>query len=138
MRLVARAMVGKNVSVALAELSFMPQKAAASLKKLIASAYANGRQDDASLTETDFFVKNISVDKGVTYTRYMPRAFGRAAPIHRECSHVAVELGFVDEGKKVKAAPVAEKKAKETKKEEKKVVAKKTTKKKETKEKVTK
>jgi large subunit ribosomal protein L22 len=99
-RVVARAMVKKNVSVALAELSFMPQKGASSLKKLIKSAVANAQQKNVNLKEEDLFVKNITVDKGITFSRYMPRAFGRASAIHRECSHIRVELAPVTEAKK--------------------------------------
>lgn len=94
-RVVARAMVKKNVSVALAELSFMPQKGAESLKKLIMSAVANAKHKDAGIKEEDLFVKNITVDKGITFKRFMPRAFGRASAIHRECSHIHVELAPV-------------------------------------------
>lgn len=100
-RVVGRAMVKKNVSVALAELSFMPQKGAETLKKLIVSAVANAKQANASVKEEDLVVKNITVDKGITFKRYMPRAFGRASAIHRECSHIHVELALANEPKVV-------------------------------------
>lgn len=112
-RLVARAMVGKNVSVALAELSFMPQKGAGMLKKLIASALANAKQKEATLAEKDLVVKNITVDKGITYARHMPRAFGRASPIHRECSHVRVELAHTAQSKVTPKVITEEKKTEE-------------------------
>ena len=83
---------GKNVAVALDELSLMSQKSAPVLRKLIASAAANAKQQDANVREEDLVVGTITVDKGLTYVRYMPRAFGRATPINRECSHVRVEL----------------------------------------------
>lgn len=91
-RLIARAVVGKKVSTALFELSMMPNKGAKTLEKLIASAVANATQKDANVTNDTLKVENITVDKGITYTRYMPRAFGRAAPIKRECSHIRVTL----------------------------------------------
>lgn len=91
-RLMARAFVGKNVTTALSELSYMPHKASAVLKKLISSAVANAKQKDAGRTDEHLVIKNIVVDKGITYTRFMPRAFGRAAPIRRECSHIEVTL----------------------------------------------
>jgi len=121
-RLIARAFVGKNVAVALTELDFMPHKAAKSLRKIIASAAANARQTDASATDESLIVKNITVDKGLTYKRYMPRAFGRATPIHRESSHIQVTLEKV-------ASKVVEAPKKEEKKEEKKPAAKKVVKK---------
>jgi ribosomal protein L22 len=37
-------------------------------------------------------VRSVTVDKGMTIVRFMPRAMGRATPINRECSHIRVEL----------------------------------------------
>lgn len=91
-RLVANHVRGKNVAVALDELSVMSQKSAPVLRKLIASALANAQQKDGSVRAENLTVGRITVDKGLTYTRFMPRAFGRATPINRECSHVRVEL----------------------------------------------
>ncbi len=99
-RLVARAVIGKNVSVALLELSMMPHKGASTLKKLISSAVANAKQFEPGLSEEDLVIKNITVDKGITYKRFRARAFGRAAPIHKECSHIRVTLEKI-EGEKV-------------------------------------
>ena len=90
--MVSDGMKQKTVAVALVELEHMPQKAARMLRKLIASAAANAREESASLTDEQLAIENITVDKGITYTRYMPRAFGRATPINRECSHVRVTL----------------------------------------------
>ncbi len=92
-RLVADSVRGKQVSVALTELSFMSQKAAPVIKNLIASALANA----APASPEGLFIERITVDKGTTYTRFRPRAFGRAAPINRESSHVRVELAHVNE-----------------------------------------
>jgi large subunit ribosomal protein L22 len=103
-RLVADSVRGKNVAVALAELSMMAQKAAPVMRKLIASALANAQQKDANIKAEDVVVKTVTVDKGMTYVRYMPRAFGRATPIHRESSHIHVELAPVADS----VAPVAE------------------------------
>jgi len=91
-RLIADHVRGKNVAAALTDLSFMPQKGAKTMKKLIESAAANAKQANSSLRHEDLVVKKVAVDKGVTYVRYMPRAFGRATPINRECSHIRVEL----------------------------------------------
>lgn len=120
-RLIADSVRGKRVSVAATELSFMPHKAAEPLKKLILSAFANVRQKDESAKEEDFVISHISVDKGFTFVRYMPRAFGRATPINRESSHIRVELARVDgteapvAEEKAKAAPKADKKKEEKK-----------------------
>jgi hypothetical protein len=41
-------------------------------------------------------VKEMRVDKGVVLKRSMPRAFGRAFPVHKHSSHIMIVL---DEGK---------------------------------------
>ncbi len=92
-RLLADSVRGKNVAKVLSQLSVLPNKSASALSKLIASASANARQKDPSLEDTKLFIETITVDKGITYTRFMPRARGQASPIHRECSHVRVTLG---------------------------------------------
>jgi large subunit ribosomal protein L22 len=92
MRLIAKAVIGKDVSVALPELSMMPHKGATTLHKLISSALANAKDQDTSVHERDLTIKNITVDKGMTFVRYMPRAFGRATPLRKECSHIRVTL----------------------------------------------
>jgi large subunit ribosomal protein L22 len=94
-RLIARSVIGKNVTVAINELTFMPNKGALTLKKLILSAVANAKQLDANIQDEYLMIKNITVNKGTTYVRYMPRAFGRASPIHKENSHIQVELSNV-------------------------------------------
>ncbi len=95
-RLVADSVRGKQVSVALIELSHMTQKAAPVIKNLIASAVANAGGVDTAVSPEALKVDRITVDKGTTYTRFRPRAFGRAAPINRESSHVRVELAPIE------------------------------------------
>jgi large subunit ribosomal protein L22 len=92
-RLLADHIRGRSVSEVLTELSFMPHKASLPLVKLIKSAVANARQKQSELTEEVLFIESITVDKGRTFTRFMPRAFGRASPINRESSHIEVVLG---------------------------------------------
>lgn len=125
-RLIARVAIGKRVDVAMTELSFLPNKSSKALRDLIHSASANARQEFPDVTPEDLIVKNITVDKGITYVRYMPRAFGRASPINRECSHVRVTLERLENNvptKKVKkestdtaSAQTEKKETKETKK----------------------
>jgi large subunit ribosomal protein L22 len=95
-RLIADSVRGRNVEEALAVLSHTPNKAAPTLRKLILSAVANARQEDVAVKESDLFIQTITVDKGLTYVRYMPRAFGRASPINRESSHIRVTLARTD------------------------------------------
>jgi large subunit ribosomal protein L22 len=65
------------------------------IKKLLDSAVAN-----AGITADMLVVKSARVDKGVVIKRWMPRAMGRAFPIHKHTSKVIIEL-----------APVAKKEA---------------------------
>jgi large subunit ribosomal protein L22 len=115
-RLIADAVRGRNVEEALATLSHTPNKAAPTLHKLIMSAVANARQEDVSIKESDLFIRTITVDKGITYVRYMPRAFGRASPINRESSHIRVTLGRIDAPTIQKAPVLKTKGSTETKK----------------------
>ena len=112
-RLLADLVRGKSVERALSELSFMPKRAAGPMKKLIESAVTNAEHNFNAKKE-DLIVKEITVDSGVTLKRWRPRAFGRAASIHKHTSNVFVRLAVAepvkDEDKKVEAP-------KETKKE---------------------
>ena len=86
-RLIADLIKGKQVSQAQAILSKLIKKGALPMKKLLDSAVANAGQDASSLV-----VKNATVDKGVVMKRWMPRAKGRAFPIHKHTSKVVIEL----------------------------------------------
>ncbi len=83
---------GKTVDVALTELDFVSKKAADPVKKLIQSALANARQKGETAPESELVIHSITVNKGITFVRYMPRARGRASLINKESSHVFVEL----------------------------------------------
>lgn len=109
-RLIADAIRGKTVAEAIVMLSFTSHKAGVPLKKLTESALANAKQSDSTATDMSLKIKTITVDKGITFVRHMPRAMGRATPIHKECSHVRLELGPVDGGKKPVARVTTKKK----------------------------
>jgi large subunit ribosomal protein L22 len=85
-RLVADLVRGKSVAGARAELRHLPKRAATPLLKLLDSAIANAGKKDG------LFVKSIQVDKGMILKRSMPRAHGRAYPIHKHTSHIKLEL----------------------------------------------
>jgi len=90
-RLIADLIRGKKVNKALALLEFVDKRAANPFAKVIRSAAANAKQagnDVDALT-----IKKVTVDKGTTYKRFMPRARGSASPINRRNSHITVELG---------------------------------------------
>lgn len=90
-RLMTDMVKGKGVVEALTMLKFDPKRAANPIAKLIASAAANAEREGEKVAS--LFVKNITVDKGTVTTRFMPRAFGRAASINKRRSHITVTLG---------------------------------------------
>ena len=90
-RLIANLVRGKKVKEALAILQFVDKRAALPFAKVIRSAAANAKQTGQ---EADTLtIKKVTVDKGITYKRFMPRARGSASPINRRNSHITVELG---------------------------------------------
>ncbi len=89
-RLVTDLVKGKKVAQALAELSFLPKRAAEPIRKLIASAAASAKAAGENIDELR--VKSIRVDTAGMLVKYMPRAQGRATPIRRRKSQIVVEL----------------------------------------------
>lgn len=90
-RLIADLVRGKKVNEALKTLTFVNKRAAEPFAKVILSAAANAKQ--AGKNPDTLTIKKVAVDKGVVYTRFMPRARGSASPINRRNSHITVELG---------------------------------------------
>lgn len=90
-RLVASAMRGKSVPVALASISFIDKKASVVVKKLIESAAANAK--NLGMDSANLVIKEIRVDAGTVLKRMMPRARGSSAPIKKRTSHIMLTLG---------------------------------------------
>jgi large subunit ribosomal protein L22 len=113
-RLVANLIRGKAAPEALSILSMLPKRAALPMEKLLRSAIANAKGDKLG---TGLFVSTISVDKGTVLKRFMPRARGSAAPIHKHSSHVNISLSSVSpkKGKAPKAKKTSVKEVKEVK-----------------------
>jgi len=91
-RLVADLVRGKKVSQALLELKFLPKRATEVISKMIASATANA-EHNFKVSADDLFIKEITVDKGVTLKRYRPRARGVAKRINKRTSNISLTLG---------------------------------------------
>lgn len=90
-RLVADVVRGKDVNEAIKSLTFMKQKGAVLIKKLIESAVANA--EDRKVIDVDnLFVKTITVDMGPAIKRFRPRAQGRAFMVKKKLSHINVIL----------------------------------------------
>jgi large subunit ribosomal protein L22 len=81
----------KNVNDAAGMLTFMPQKAAFILKKLLDSAIANARQKKY-VDVDNLYVKNVMVDGGPVLKRFLPRAMGRASRVRKRLSHITLIL----------------------------------------------
>ncbi len=90
-RLIADQVRGMQIEKARALLQFSPRGAAEDIRKLIDSAAANAENNHDLIAE-EMRVAEITVDEGPTLKRYRPRALGRATPIHKRTSHIAVAL----------------------------------------------
>jgi large subunit ribosomal protein L22 len=90
-RLVADLVRGMDVNEAIRSLTFMKQKSAAMVKKLIESAVANA-EDKKVIDIDNLYVKTITVDEGPTFKRFMPRAQGRAFEVKKKQSHINLVL----------------------------------------------
>lgn len=89
-RLVANVIKGMSVNEAEAQLLLNPKRAAEAVLKLLRSAVANAK--NKKLVAETMIVKEIKVDKGPMLKRFMPRAQGRATPIHKFSSHIYLVL----------------------------------------------
>jgi large subunit ribosomal protein L22 len=90
-RLVADQVRGLHIDKARALLQFSPRGAAHDIEKLIDSAASNA-ENNHDLVADEMLVSEITVDEGPTLKRFRPRALGRATPIHKRTSHIAVAL----------------------------------------------
>lgn len=95
-RLVADQVRGLHIEQARALLEFSPRGAAQDIQKLINSAAANA-ENNHDLVGDEMKIASITVDEGPTLRRYRPRALGRATPINKRTSHIAVALTPVED-----------------------------------------
>jgi len=95
-RLVAQAIRGLRVSEAEAKLMLLPQRARLPILKLLRSAIANAKTTK-SLPAEKLIVSEIRVDQGPMLKRFLPRAMGRATPVHKKMSHITIVLGEASE-----------------------------------------
>lgn len=82
---------GKNVVQAQSVLLFTVNKPARSVLKLLNSAVASAKHD-FHLDETTLFISKITVDEGPKLKRWHAMSRGRAYPIIKRSSHVALVL----------------------------------------------
>ncbi len=89
-RLVARNVVGIPAEKALDILQFSPQKAAGLIRKVMYSALSNA--DNFGIDKDALVVKQVIVNQGPSWKRFLPRAQGRATQIIKRTSHITVIL----------------------------------------------
>jgi large subunit ribosomal protein L22 len=102
-RLIANLLKKRSVIEAESELLYRPQRAAKPLLKLLRSAVSNAVNKD--FKKENLFIADIRVDQGPMLKRWMPRAQGRATPIHKKMSHIILVLEEKEEQKARYKAP---------------------------------
>ncbi len=117
-RYVADIIRGLPVDEAKAQLMFSKRRASDSILKLLNSAVANAKHND-KVEIPQLYVKEIKVDQGPKFKRWIPRARGSSNIIEKKTSHVTLVLGvnkeaklprFVFEEKKKKEKSISPKK----------------------------
>ena len=90
-RLVAKNVKGLPVETALNLLKFTPNKSAGILYGVVHSALANASQFPG-IDVDSMYVKDVVVNEGPSWKRFMPRSQGRAFQIRKRTSHITVIL----------------------------------------------
>lgn len=88
-RLVVDQIRGKGVEEALNILKFVSKRSAALVAKTLRAAVANA-EGTQSVNVDRLYVKQIKVDEGGMWKRFMPRARGRATRVRKRLSHITV------------------------------------------------
>ena len=88
---ILRAIVGKNVDVALRNLTFSEKRISNDIKKTISSAIANA-ENNFQYDIDKLIVKEAYCGKKIVMKRFRPRAKGRASPILKPYSSVTIIL----------------------------------------------
>ena len=89
-RLIGNIIKRMHVNEAEAQLLTHARRAAEPMLKLLRSAIDNAKKNGLDISKT--IVKEVRTDKGPMLKRFMPRAQGRATPIHKHTSHVILLL----------------------------------------------
>lgn len=91
-RLMADAIRGKKVNLALGILSHQPQGAAPVMKKVLMSAIANWqvKNVDVAPEDADLFVKEVFIDGGRMLRRLRPAPQGRAYRVRKRSHHLTI------------------------------------------------
>jgi large subunit ribosomal protein L22 len=100
-RLVAELLRGLSAGEAENQLKFLVKGSAPSFEKLLKSAVANA-QNNFGLDKDNLFIKDIIVNEGPKFKRWLPRAYGRASLILKRTSiiEIILEEKVVGKGRK--------------------------------------
>jgi large subunit ribosomal protein L22 len=90
-------LTGLPVADAEATLLSRRERSAQPILKLLRSAVANAK--NAGQSPDNLFVSSIRADKGMRLKRWLPRAQGRATALHKQRSHVYLEIAVNPEKK---------------------------------------
>lgn len=90
-RLVINLVRNLEIEVAENQLKNLKQKAALPVYKLLKSAVANA-ENNFKLKKDNLYIKEIKADEGDRLKRWMPKAMGRATPIHKDNTHLTLIL----------------------------------------------
>ena len=82
---------GKDVTTALAIVSYNPRYASTVIEKLLKSAIANAENNNGMNAE-NLYIAEAYANKGPTMKRIRPRAQGRAYRIEKRMSHITLVL----------------------------------------------
>ena len=88
---ILKSIVGKNVDIALRDLTFSNKRISKDIKKTISSAVANA-ENNFQYDIDKLIVKEAYCGKKITMKRFRPRAKGRAAPILKPYSSITIIL----------------------------------------------
>ena len=88
---ILRSIVGKNVDIAVRNLSFSDKRISNDVKKTLSSAIANA-ENNFQYDIDKLIVKEAYCGKQVVMKRFRPRAKGRAAPIKKPYSNLTIIL----------------------------------------------
>lgn len=91
-RLVANLIKGKEAHEAETQLLVYTKRASDPMFKLLKSAIANAHHNAKVAASEPLFVRDVRVDEGRVYKRFMPRARGRASMIKKRTSHIILTL----------------------------------------------
>ena len=85
---------GKDVTTALAIVSYSPRYASKVIEKLLKSAIANAENNypDKDYSMDNLYIVECYANKGPTMKRIRPRAQGRAYRIEKRMSHITIVL----------------------------------------------